>query len=140
MENLRAKLRLAFRAENVGAGFYSTLSGHCRKQPNLAMKLVEFARHESRHAVMFSALHKKEYGTELGGGKTWFRIGRMLAHLQLFLPLEHKLRLIGKVERKAILQLEHSLTLGTRGPYQEMIEKILPDERKHAEFYATWYS
>lgn len=139
MDKMKTQLRLSYKVEILGTGFYKSLGKqYGKKQPELAKKLNEFADHEYLHGVLFRQSYINLYGKNPGSEKLWLGIGKAMAFTFLPFSLKFKLKKLSLIEHIAVKQIERDLLKGEENPYLEIAKKILPDEKEHAKLYKEW--
>lgn len=133
---MKSKIRLSYRMELVGQGYYSRLADqYGSKYPELADKMRLFSRHEHKHSKLFAKLYSEMYGKQPGYEWIWRNIGKMAGFILRPLSLEKKLKRLSSVEKMAVKQIEKALQTGQEGGYFKVIKAILPDEERHAALY-----
>lgn len=140
MDKMKLQLLSAWVGENIAGGYYHRLSELYRDKPGLSSRFRRTAGDEIRHGEYFSRCHEQEYGAPFGYRKLLIETGRVAATLsrlvpERLLPLPLRLQVIAKGEAAAVAILEKELAGPLRNPYLDIVEKILPDERTHAEPY-----
>jgi rubrerythrin len=142
MDKMKLQLLSAWVGENIAGGYYHRLSELYRDQPKLASRFRKTAGDEIRHGEYFSRCHEQEYGAPFGYRKLLIETGRVAATLsklvpERILPLSARLHVIARGEAAAVAVLEKELAHNAANPYLAIVEKILPDERTHAEPYLS---
>jgi rubrerythrin len=139
MSKLNSQIKLSFRVELFGTGFYRGLSSQYRKKyPDLAKKLDDYAAHEYEHSILFNKCYSDLFGKKLGGEGFWLGFGKCQSYLLFALPVSIKLKMAAQTEVLAIKMLEKDIATGQQNQYIEVAKKILPDEKKHAGIYKEW--
>jgi len=138
---VKSKIRLSFRIELIGKGYYSKLADQiAKKQPELAEKLSLFSRHEHKHSKLFARLYAEMYGKQPGFEWPWQFAGKTIGVFLRPLPPRLKLKRLGSIEKMAVRQIEKALASGQEGGYFDIIRAILPDEQKHAALFNEFYT
>ena len=143
MKKMQLQLLTAFVGENLAGGYYQRLSELYRDDPELARRLRKTAGDEVRHGEYFSRCHEQAYGKPLRFRKLLIDAGRSAASAGALLPerlLSRRLRLalLARGEAAAVQALENELRRTPANPYLDIVAKILPDERTHAEPYRRY--
>lgn len=139
MNKMKIQLKWACRIENIGSGFYGSLSSRYHKKEDLSKTLRMFSKDEYRHGAMFRKGYQDEYGKKLMV-KPWVFCGKTLAFSQYLLPLKWKLKVMSGLESLALKQMNKELRSEKTNRYRRILEKIRPDEECHAAFYHSIYS
>lgn len=138
---MKSKIRLSFRMELIGKGYYSKLADqNAKKHPELAEKLSLFSRHEHKHSKLFAKLYSDLYGKQPGYEWPWQLAGKTMGVILWPLPIKLKLKRLGSIEKMAVRQIEKALASGEEGGYFDVIRAILPDEQKHAALFNEFYA
>lgn len=137
---MKIKLRIAFIAEYFAGGFYLKLAEGFENQPEIAERLRKTAGDEIRHGGYFNRCYEEQFGTPLGFRKQLIEAGKGVGTLNKYIPTnlvsaQKRLDLITKGEAAAVNALEKELFSAAPNPYLAVVERILPDERTHAERY-----
>jgi rubrerythrin len=139
MNKLKFQIKLSFRVELFGTGFYRTLSKqYNQKYPTLSKMLDKAAAQEYGHSKLFNACYHELFNKKLGAEKFWLGFGSSQSYLIFALPLSLKLKLAKLTELLAVKQFERDISSGDKNKYIEIVKKILPDEKDHAEIYCRW--
>jgi hypothetical protein len=139
MVMVRVLLRILYVVELIGKGTYSVYAAQCRKRrPEFSKMLDEFGDHEYKHALLFRDAYQQNYGKRLGAEGFWIGWGKAMAYSQYLIPMGIKLWFLERIEKSALTRGNRDLASGDKNPFLEVVEKILPDEEKHAEVYAQW--
>ena len=138
MNIMNIQLKWACRIENIGSGFYDSLSTRYKKEDRLSKILGVFSRDELRHGAMFRKGYLDECGKKLMV-KPWVFFGKTLAFSQYLLPLKWKLRILSILESFAVTLMAKELRSGKTNRYRQILEKIKSDEERHAAFYHSLY-
>lgn len=137
---MKSKIKLSFRMELMGQGYYSKLADQCeKKNPELAGKMRLFSRHEHKHSKLFSKLYAEIYGKRPGYEWPWRLSGKTMGIILRPLPLRFKLKRLSSIEKMAVRQIEKALENGQKGGYFDIIRAILPDEQMHAALFNEFY-
>lgn len=137
---MKSKIRLSFRMELVGQGYYSRLANqYAGKYPELSEKMRLFSGDEHKHSKLFSRLYTDMYGKQPGYEWIWRNIGKAMGFILRPLPLELKLKRFGSIEKMAVSQIEKALESGQEGGYFDIIRSILPNEIKHSVLYCEFF-
>ena len=68
MDKLKFQIKLSYRVELFGTGFYEGLASRYRKKyPELSKKLHKYAAHEYKHSRLFNKCYAELFGKELRG-------------------------------------------------------------------------
>ena len=141
MNKLKFQVKLSYRVELFGTGFYEGLSSqYNKKYPELSKKLDKYASHEYQHSKLFNKCYSDLFGKVLGAEGFWRGFGKCQSYLILVLPLKLKLKMASITEVLAVKQLEKDIATGQKNKYTEIAKKIIPEEKKHAEIYKEWIS
>jgi rubrerythrin len=139
LNKLKFQVKLAYRVELFGNGFYEGLSNQYRKKyPELTKKLDKYAAQEYKHSKLLNKCYSDLFSKELGGEGFWRGFGRCQSCLIFALPLKLKLKMAGITEVLAVKQLEKDIATGQKNKYTEIAKKILPEEKEHANIYKEW--
>lgn len=139
MSKLKFQIRLSYKVELFGTGFYKGLSSQYKKKyPELTTKLDEAAAHEYEHSILFSNCYNDMFNKKIGGEGFWLGTGKCMSYLMYALPISLKLKNASGMERLAVKMLEKDIASGQENQYIEVAKKILPDEKKHADLYRDW--
>jgi len=137
---LNKKLRFAFIAENIAGGFYLEIAKSFRTQPEIAERLKKTAGDEIRHGGYFNRCFEEQFGKPIRFTKQLIQAGHLLGKVNNLIPdrwVPHQTRLnmLTKGEAAAVRALEKELAEYASNPYLEVVQRILPDERAHADRY-----
>lgn len=135
MEKMKQKLLLAYMGEFIAGGFYLKLADLNKRTPKLAERLRITAGDEIRHGGYFNKCYQEVYGKKLFGQKAMIKSGKIFAYASKVVPDSILFKMITKGEKAAVIALEKELEREPLNPYLEIAQRILPDERKHAEPY-----
>lgn len=133
MEDMKKKLLIAYVGEFIGGGFYLKLSELTRDNPEISTRLRATAGDEMRHGGYFNKCYQDVYGGKLFGRNALIKSGKMFAYASQLVPNKILFKMISQGEKAALVSLEKELKREPLNPYLEVAERILPDERKHAE-------
>lgn len=135
MEKMKQKLLLAYMGEFIAGGFYLKLTDLNKRTPKLAERLRITAGDEIRHGGYFNKCYQEVYGKKMFGQKAMIKSGKIFAYASKVVPDSILFKMITKGEKAAVIALEKELEREPLNPYLEIAQRILPDERKHAEPY-----
>jgi rubrerythrin len=139
MDKLKFQIKLSYRVELFGTGFYDGLASRYRKKyPELSKKLHKYAVHEYKHSRLFNKCYADLFGKELGWEWFWRGFGRWQSYLLFALPVKLKLKMASLTEVLAVKQLERDVATGQKNKYIEIAKKIIPEEKEHANIYQEW--
>ena len=143
MSKIKTQLLIAYIGENIAGGFYLKLAEINAQEPKLVERFKVTAGDEIRHGEYFNLAHEEVFGSRLKYRKQLLWFGRVLGFIGKVISREKLLRVIVKGEHTAVVALEKELASqkesgSPSNPYLEVVERILPDERAHAEPYHGW--
>ena len=130
---MKQQLLLAYAGEFIGGGFYLKLAELKQSTPEIAKRLRITAGDEIRHGGYFNQCYQEVYGKKLIGQNAMLRSGKIFAYATRLIPDNILFKIITKGEKAAVIALEKELKQEPLNPYLEVAQRILPDERKHAE-------
>ena len=135
MDKLKFQIKLSYRVELFGTGFYEGLASRYRKKyPELSKKLHKYAAHEYKHSRLFNKCYAELFGKELRGEGFWRGFGRCQSCLLFALPVKLKLKMVSLTEVLAVKQLEKDIATGQENKYIEVAKKILSEEKSMRKF------
>ncbi|HET8706151.1 MAG TPA: ferritin family protein [Pseudomonadales bacterium] len=137
---LKNKIRLAFVAEYFAGGFYLEIAKSFADRPDIAQRLRKTAGDEIRHGGYFNQLHAAEFGKSMPMREQLMQAGKVVGMVNNLIPdwllkKQKRLDFITKGEAAAVRALEKELKANKTNAYLQLVEKILPDERQHADRY-----
>ncbi|PKN50961.1 MAG: hypothetical protein CVU43_24165 [Chloroflexi bacterium HGW-Chloroflexi-5] len=139
MNVLKFQIKLAYRVELFGTGFYRGLSKQYNtKYPDLTKMLDHAAAQEYGHSKLFSACYSGLFNKKLGGEKFWLGFGFCQSYFLFVLPVSLKLKLARITELLAVKQFERDLAAGAKNKYIDIVKRIIQDEKDHAEICNKW--
>ncbi len=139
MDKLKFQIKLSYRVELFGAGFYRGLSRQYKnKYPGLTKMLDQAGNQEYGHSLLFGKCYDELYNKKLGGGKFWMGFGFLQSYLIFALPVSRKLKMARATELLAVKQFEREIAGGANNKYMDIVKKIIQDEKNHADIYMKW--
>ena len=139
MNALKFQIKLAYRVELFGTGFYRGLSKqYNKKYPDLTKLIDHAAAQEYEHSKLFHACYLELFNKQLGAEKFWLGFGLCQSYLIFALPVSLKLQLARLTELLAVKQFERDIAAGAKNKYIEIVKRIIQDERDHAEICKKW--
>lgn len=139
-KTLKNKIRLAFVAEYFAGGFYLEIAKSFTDRPDIAERLRKTAGDEIRHGGYFNRCLEEEFGQPIRYTKQLIQAGHFVGKVinlvpARFVPQQTRLNILSKGEAAAVRALEKELAEHASNPYLEIVQRILPDERTHADRY-----
>lgn len=139
MSKFKKQIKLSYKVEMIGAGYYRGLAGqYSKKEPEIVRHLLEFGDNEYSHGEMFKKCYRDSFGKDLSGEKFWIAMGKFFTYVLYLMPLKSKLKSLASIEHLAVKMIEKDIASGVADPYVDIIKKILPDEKAHAAIYREW--
>jgi rubrerythrin len=139
MNKLNFQIKLAYRVELFGTGFYRGLSKQYNKKYPVLTKLLDHAAaQEYGHSKLFNACYSELFNKKLGAEKFWLRFGLCQSYLIFALPVSLKLKLSRLTELLAVKQFERDIASGAKNKYIDIVKRIIQDEKDHAEICNKW--
>ena len=139
MNKLKFQIKLSYRVELFGTGFYRGLSKqYSKRYPDLTKMLDNAAAQEYEHSKLFNACYSELFNKKLGAEKFWLGFGSCQSYLIFALPLSLKLKLSRLTELLAVKQFERDIASGAKNKYIDIVKRIIQDEKNHAEIYNKW--
>lgn len=135
MNKLKITLLLSYAGEHISGGFYLRLAQQSRTPDAIKERLRTTAGDEIRHGEYFNALYDQEFGKHFSARPRLITIGKIFGSMSRIIPLKPLLYGVAKAEATVVNALEKEVATQAPTPYIQLIAKILPDERKHAEPY-----
>ena len=139
MNKLKFQIKLSYRVELFGTGFYRGLSKqYHKKYPDLVKLLDHAAAQEYGHSKLFNTCYSELFNEKLGAEKFWLNFGLCQSYLIFALPLSLKLKLSRMTELLAVKQFERDIASGAKNRYIDILKRIIKDEKDHAEIGNKW--
>lgn len=141
MEDLKLQVKSSFRTEMVAAGLYAVLAEqYGKKNRDLYDKLKEASEQEHMHGRMFNQFMRNRWGHDAGNEKAWIAAGRFAARIMRPVPLEKKLKSLGRKESEAVYRIKQRLKCDEDPAFLKVLTRILPDEKSHAAIYGKIFA
>jgi len=139
MNKLKFQIKLSYRVELFGTGFYRGLSKqYSNKYPALTKLLDHAAAQEYGHSKLFNTCYAELFNEKLGAEKFWLGFGLCQSYLIFALPVSLKLKLASLTELLAVKQFERDIASGAKNKYIDIVKRIIQDEKDHAEICNKW--
>ncbi len=136
MNEMKKRIRSAFRTEMVAAGLYGALArqyGNTRE--GLGERLAQASEEERMHGRLFRQLYRNCFGKDIGGERLWTAAGGMAGFLMAPVPLKKKLAMVSRSESEAVAMITRELSGSSETALAKVLRRILPDEESHAEIF-----
>ncbi|PCJ19739.1 MAG: hypothetical protein COB04_05370 [Gammaproteobacteria bacterium] len=135
MNKLKATLLVSYVGEHISGGFYLRLAHQARTPATIRERLKSTAGDETRHGEYFNDLHEQEFGNRFSARPLLISLGKVFGSASRIIPLKHLLHWVATAEATVVKALEKDVATKPSTPYLQLVTKILPDERTHAEPY-----
>jgi rubrerythrin len=141
MDEMKSRVKKAFRTEMTAAGLYGVFARQYGKtRPGLGERFAKASEEEHMHGRLFRQLYRNSFGGDIGGEKFWMGAGRMAALFMTPVPLKAKLKAVSRKEAEAVAMITGELSGSQETALARVLKRILPDEESHAKIYDEVFS